>query len=68
MLFIDTEDVNDVEMGEEEEQREAKPVKTSSSKKKLQKEEIEDRREHINIIFIGHVGKSVLQPYLTLQC
>ena len=55
-------------MGEEEEQREAKPVKTSSSKKKLQKEEIEDRREHINIIFIGHVGKSVLQPYLTLQC
>lgn len=68
----DTEDVNDVEMGEEEEQREAKPVKTSSSKKKLQKEEIEDRREHINIIFIGHVdaGKSTIGGhvmYLTGQ-
>lgn len=55
--FPDEELVNDVEMKEEEE---AKPVQTTSTKKKKE-ESIEDKREHINIIFIGHVGKKRIQ-------
>lgn len=51
--FLDEELVNDVEMKDEEE---AKPIQTSTKKKK--EESIEDKREHINIIFIGHVGKT----------
>lgn len=51
--FPDEELINDVEMKEEEE---AKPVQTTSTKKKKE-EVIEDKREHVNIIFIGHVGK-----------
>ena len=49
-------EVDDVEMEKEEE--EAKPVKTNSSKRKVEEEEVKDKREHVNIIFIGHVGKS----------
>lgn len=52
--FLDEELVNDVEMKDEEE---AKPIQTTSTKKKKE-ESIEDKREHINIIFIGHVGKT----------
>ena len=46
-------------MGEEEEE-EAKPTKIGSSKKKVEEEEVEDKREHVNIIFIGHVGKFIV--------
>ncbi|KAK2571598.1 Eukaryotic peptide chain release factor GTP-binding subunit ERF3B [Acropora cervicornis] len=64
----DEELVNDVEMKDEEE---AKPIQTTSTKKKKE-ESIEDKREHINIIFIGHVdaGKSTIGGhvmYLTGQ-
>lgn len=40
-----------------EEEEEVKPAKTSA-KKEVEEEEAEDKREHVNIIFIGHVGKS----------
>ena len=44
-------------MKEEAEKEEAKPeVKKASSKKEVEEED--DKREHVNIIFIGHVGKS----------
>ena len=44
-------------MKEEAEKREAKPeVKKASNKKEVEEED--DKREHVNIIFIGHVGKS----------
>ena len=52
--FLGEELVNDVEMKDDEE---AKPIQTTSTKKKKE-ESIEDKREHINIIFIGHVGKT----------
>lgn len=43
-------------MKEEAEKEEAKPeVKKASSKQEVEEE---DKREHVNIIFIGHVGKS----------
>lgn len=62
-------EVDDVRMDKEEE--DAKPVKTNSSKRKVE-EEVKDKREHINIIFIGHVdaGKSTIGGhvmYLTGQ-
>lgn len=50
--FLDVDLINDGEMKDEEE---AKPIQTTSTKKKKE-ESIEDKREHINIIFIGHVG------------
>ena len=44
-------------MKEEAEKEEAKPeVKKASPKKEVEEED--DKREHVNIIFIGHVGKS----------
>lgn len=52
--FPDVDLINDAEMKDEEE---AKPIQTISTKKKKE-ESIEDKREHINIIFIGHVGKT----------
>lgn len=50
--FLDVDLINDGKMKDEEE---AKPIQTTSTKKKKE-ESIEDKREHINIIFIGHVG------------
>lgn len=44
-------------MKEEAEKEEAKPeAKKASCKKEVEEED--DKREHVNIIFIGHVGKS----------
>lgn len=59
MVITEDREVDDVEMGEDEEE-EAKPTKISSSKKKVEEEEVEDKREHVNIIFIGHVGELTL--------
>ena len=56
MVIAEDKEVDDVEMAEEEEE-EAKPTKISSSKKKVAEEEFEDKREHVNITFIGPVGK-----------
>ncbi|XP_015774567.1 PREDICTED: eukaryotic peptide chain release factor GTP-binding subunit ERF3A-like [Acropora digitifera] len=65
------EDVDLINDGEMKDEEEAKPIQTTSTKKKKE-ESIEDKREHINIIFIGHVdaGKSTIGGhvmYLTGQ-
>ena len=62
LVILESKEAEDVEM-EEEEEEEAKPAKKNNSKKKVE-EEAEDKREHVNIIFIGHVGKGSFQPYL----
>lgn len=64
-------ETDDTEVKEEAEKEEAKPeVKKASSKKEVEEED--DKREHVNIIFIGHVdaGKSTIGGhvmYLTGQ-
>ena len=40
-----------------EEEEEVKPVKKNTKKEVEEEQEAEDKREHVNIIFIGHVGK-----------
>lgn len=53
-LFVSLQEVEDLEEGETE-----KVPKVS--KKKLPKvEENKSKKEHINVVFIGHVGESLL--------
>ena len=54
IIALENKEAEEAEMEEEEE---VKPVK-KSAKKDIEEEEAEDKREHVNIIFIGHVGKS----------
>ena len=57
-FVAENNETDDTEVKEEAEKEEAKPeVKKAGSKKEVEEEE-EDKREHVNIIFIGHVGKS----------
>ena len=45
-----------------EEEEAVKPVK-KNTKKEVEEEEADDKREHVNIIFIGHVGESFNMIY-----
>ena len=65
VVIAENKEVDDVEMDAEEEEEGAKPVKKNNSKKKVEEEEVADKREHVNIIFIGHVGKRFFWPYYT---
>ena len=53
---VENKEAEEAEM-EEEEEEEVKPVKKNTKKEVEEEQEAEDKREHVNIIFIGHVGK-----------
>ena len=52
-ITVENKEAEEAEMEEEEE---VKPVK-KNVKKEVEEEEADNKREHVNIIFIGHVGK-----------